>query len=124
MTADNQDLKKDATDEPTVAEIEDAAVRIKRIAHRTPVERSGWLSNSNREVFLKLECFQPTGSFKLRGAAARMTSLGPDRHKNGILTVSAGNHGLAVAHCSTLLSIDATIVVTDCPVSAGFAAPA
>src|SRR5262249_39205104 len=36
---------------------------------------------------------------------------GRDRHENGILTVSAGNHGLAVAHCSTLLSIDATIVV-------------
>jgi len=111
MTADNQDLKNYETDEPALSDIEDAAVRIKKIAHRTPLERSGWLSNSNREVFLKLECFQPTGSFKLRGAAARMTSLGPDRHKNGILTVSAGNHGLAVAHCSTLLSIDATIVV-------------
>ncbi|HMG35530.1 MAG TPA: threonine/serine dehydratase [Blastocatellia bacterium] len=97
--------------EPGLNDIESAAARIKTIAMRTPLEQSRWLSNADQQVFLKLECFQPTGSFKLRGAAAKLTALSVDEKQRGILTVSAGNHGLAVAHCSSLLSLDATIVV-------------
>ncbi|HLF84640.1 MAG TPA: threonine/serine dehydratase [Blastocatellia bacterium] len=97
--------------EPTLESIQQAAERIKPIVRPTLIERSRWLSTPNREVFLKLECLQPTGSFKLRGAAAKLTALTEDQKRRGILTVSAGNHGLAVAHCAEKLSLDATIVV-------------
>ena len=64
-------------------------------------------------MFLKLECFQLTGSFKLRGAMAKLSSLNEEERSRGVLTVSAGNHGLAVAHCSEVLGLDATIVVPE-----------
>jgi threonine dehydratase len=60
---------------------------------------------------LKPECFQVTGSFKIRGAMAKLAALTPDERARGVLTVSAGNHGLAVAHAAQALSLEATIVV-------------
>jgi threonine dehydratase len=96
---------------PSIEEIKLAAERIQPIVLRTPIERSRWLSTASREIFLKLECLQRTGSFKLRGAAARLTTLTDAEKRDGILTVSAGNHGLAVAHCSEALGLRATIVV-------------
>jgi threonine dehydratase len=62
-------------------------------------------------VWLKLECFQITGSFKPRGATARLTTLTEAERARGILTVSAGNHGLAVAHASAQLGLKPRIVV-------------
>lgn len=93
-------------------DIEKARERIRGIARRTPLERCGWLSNEfGREVWLKLECFQATGSFKVRGAMARLAALTEEEKARGVLTVSAGNHGLAVAHCAQALGISATVVV-------------
>jgi threonine dehydratase len=71
------------------------------------------MSNQDRDVFLKLESLQITGSFKLRGAAAKMTVLSEREKHRGILTASAGNHGLAVAHCAESLGLTATIVVPE-----------
>lgn len=95
----------------TLEDIERAADAIKGVVRHTPLERSRWLSDERREVSLKLECFQVTGSFKIRGAMARIASLSEEELSRGILTVSAGNHGLAVAHCAERLGLDATIVV-------------
>jgi threonine dehydratase len=99
----------------TLASIESAKGRISGFARRTPLERSLWLSSSrpgeDNDVLLKLECFQTTGSFKIRGAAAKLTSLSNEEKSRGILTVSAGNHGLAVAHSAQRLGVEATIVV-------------
>lgn len=91
--------------------IKAAAGRIKGVARRTPFERSRWLSSADRDVFLKLECFQITGAFKIRGAMAKMTLLTDEERSRGILTVSAGNHGLAVAHAAEVLGLQASIVV-------------
>ena len=100
--------------ELTIADIRQARERIASTARRTPLERSRWLSAEHgREVFLKLECFQLTGSFKIRGAMAKLSALTQDERSHGVLTVSAGNHGLAVAHCSEVLRLDATIVVPE-----------
>ena len=100
--------------ELTIADIRQARERIASTARRTPLERSRWLSAEHgREVFLKLECFQLTGSFKIRGAMAKLSALTPDERSHGVLTVSAGNHGLAVAHCSEVLRLAATIVVPE-----------
>ncbi|MEW6208569.1 MAG: threonine/serine dehydratase [Acidobacteriota bacterium] len=95
----------------TFEDIKRAAERIKGVVRHTPLERSRWLSDDGRKVLLKLECFQATGSFKLRGAMSRISSLTEEERRRGILTVSAGNHGLAVAHCAERLGLDATIVV-------------
>jgi len=98
----------------TIEDIRQARERIASIAFRTPLAHSRWLSEElQRDVFLKLECFQLTGSFKLRGAMAKLSSLDQEGRSRGVLTVSAGNHGLAVAHCSEVLGLDATIVVPE-----------
>src|SRR4030095_7223020 len=100
--------------EVNIDQIRRAKDRIAGTVRRTPLERSGWLSvEHRREVFLKLECFQLTGSFKLRGALAKLSTLTQEERKRGVLTVSAGNHGLAVAHCCELLGLEATIVVPE-----------
>src|SRR5262249_21155884 len=77
----------------------------------TALERSRWLSRAGRDVLLKLECFQITGSFKARGAMARLTTLTEAERARGILTVSAGNHGLAVAEACSRVGLRPTIVV-------------
>lgn len=97
---------------PTVEDIEMAAGRMKGVVRRTPLERSRRLSiETARGVWLKLECFQATGSFKLRGAMSKLSMLA--QSGSPVLTVSAGNHGLAVAHCAEALGLDATIVVPE-----------
>ena len=100
--------------EVTIDQIKQARDRIAATARRTPLERSRWLSvEHRRDVFLKLECFQLTGSFKLRGAMAKLSALTQAERARGVLTVSAGNHGLAVAHCCEVLGLEATIVVPE-----------
>jgi len=59
---------------------------------------------------LKLETFQPTGSFKIRGALAAISALARDRHA---VTASAGNHGLGVAWAAARLGRTATVVVPE-----------
>jgi threonine dehydratase len=98
----------------TIERIEEARERIRGAVRRTPIERSPWLTGElGREIWLKLECFQVTGSFKIRGAMARLSRLSEEEKARGILTVSPGNHGLAVAHCAEALSLDATIIVPE-----------
>lgn len=82
--------------------------------YRTPLERSLWLSEmAGGDVFLKLECYQPTGSFKVRGALSAISSLSPDERSRGVITASAGNHGLGVAYAASRLGVEATVVVPD-----------
>lgn len=95
-----------------LASVDAAAARIAPFVRRTPLERSAWLSRRHgAEVALKLECWQPTGSFKLRGALAALTALDPEARARGVLAVSAGNHGQALAWGATALGVPATIVV-------------
>jgi threonine dehydratase len=96
----------------TLDHVKQAKQRIAGMVRATALEHSRSLSEAvGREIFLKLECFQLTGSFKLRGAVAKLTALTEAEKARGVLTVSAGNHGLAVAHTAAALNIDATIVV-------------
>jgi len=98
----------------TLRDIDQARKRIVGVAHRTPLEHSRRLSREHgRDVMLKLESFQVTGSFKLRGAMSKLSLLTADQRESGVLTISAGNHGLAVAHCAEALGINATIVVPE-----------
>lgn len=63
--------------------------------------------------WLKLESLQATGSFKLRGAAMKMARLAPELRARGVVTASAGNHGLGVAWAAAALGVQATVVVPE-----------
>ncbi|HWZ85352.1 MAG TPA: pyridoxal-phosphate dependent enzyme [Thermoanaerobaculia bacterium] len=79
---------------------------------RTPIEPSAALSEAaGIPVFLKLECLQLTGSFKIRGAVFVLSRLDPEDRRRGVVTCSAGNHGKAVAHVARELGIPAEIHV-------------
>ena len=91
-----------------------AAARVGPHVRRTPLERSAPLSAElGLEVWLKLESLQRTGSYKLRGALNRLLTLPPEARGRGILTCSAGNHGLGVAKAARLTGVAATIVVPE-----------
>jgi threonine dehydratase len=98
----------------TPADIEAAAARLAGRVWRTPVERSAALSErTGADVWLKCECFQATGSFKLRGALNRLLTLEGDALARGVVTASAGNHGLGVAEAAARLGAHATVVVPE-----------
>ncbi|HEY7574535.1 MAG TPA: pyridoxal-phosphate dependent enzyme [Thermoanaerobaculia bacterium] len=79
---------------------------------RTPVEPSPGLSEkAGVPVWLKLENLQLTGSFKVRGAFARLSELSEDERRRGVVTASAGNHGKGIAYVARLLYVPATIYV-------------
>ena len=66
--------------------------------------------------WLKLESLQATGSFKLRGAALKLSRMTPAARARGVVTASAGNHGQGVALAAARLGIRATVIVpTPCP---------
>jgi threonine dehydratase len=83
---------------PTLAEIRAARERIAPLARVTPVYSSENLGRMcGRELFLKAENLQRTGSFKIRGAVNKIASLSAEERAAGVVTASAGNHGQAVA---------------------------
>ena len=98
---------------PTIDDLRSATVRIAGLARMTPVRRSEWLSEATRvPVWLKLECQQETGSFKVRGAANTLLQLDDDERAAGVVAVSSGNHGRAVAYVARSLDVAATICIS------------
>lgn len=94
------------------AEIFAAAHRLRDVVRRTPLRLSLPLSElAERDVYLKLECTQTTGSFKLRGAFNAIATLPADVRARGIVASSAGNHGLGVAWAAHHFSAPATIFI-------------
>ncbi|MFL5929424.1 MAG: threonine ammonia-lyase [Gaiellaceae bacterium] len=95
---------------PTLADVEAARGRILDHARATPVYGSETLSRRvGRKVWLKAENLQRTGSFKVRGAVNKLSLLGADERRAGVIAASAGNHGQAVAWAARELKIDATV---------------
>jgi threonine dehydratase len=83
---------------PKLEDIEAARARLDGVARVTPVYPSETLSHAvGREVQLKAENLQRTGSFKIRGAYNRISSLSDKERAAGVVAASAGNHGQAVA---------------------------
>lgn len=66
-----------------------------------------------RELYLKAECLQPVGSFKLRGAYNKIASLSNEEKQRGVIAHSSGNHAQGVAYAARALGVHATIVVPD-----------
>lgn len=71
----------------------------------TPLRRSHAI-DAAFPVGLKLECWQPTGSFKVRGALHFLSELGAEERRRGVVTASAGNHALGVAFAIQALNAD------------------
>ena len=97
---------------PGLPEIEEARGRLDGVARVTPVYRSATLSElAGRDVHLKAENLQRTGSFKVRGAYNRISRLSNDERAAGVVAASAGNHGQAVAWAAREAGIRARIFV-------------
>ncbi len=92
----------------------EARRRIRNFTARTPTYLSAVFSHrTGAEVYLKLECFQPVGVFKIRGAVNKICSLPPTELERGLITSSSGNHGLSVAYAAKIHGAKAVIVVPE-----------
>ena len=91
-----------------------AAASIAGAICRTPVVAAPALSElAGSEIYLKLETLHRTGSFKERGALAKLLTLDAGERRAGVVAMSAGNHAQGVAHHASRLGIPATIVMPE-----------
>ncbi|NLY20043.1 MAG: pyridoxal-phosphate dependent enzyme [Tissierellia bacterium] len=88
------------------SDVLDAKNRIDKYIYKTPLIKSGVLSNEHRNVYLKLDNQQNQRCTKLRGAFSKLTSLSENDIKKGISVVSSGNHGIAISYAASVLGID------------------
>lgn len=97
----------------TLADIRAAQDRITPHIRRTPLIEAQAVAErpTDARLWLKLECLQVTGSFKMRGATNKALSMPPEVLKNGIVTASGGNHGLATAEAARRAGVPAKIFV-------------
>jgi threonine dehydratase len=97
-----------------ITTIKEARKRVAPFIKRTRLERSETLSRHlGGEVYVKLELFQKTGSFKVRGAFNKLLSLSEDERKRGVVAVSGGNHAQAVAYAASVLRTSAVILMPE-----------
>ena len=88
--------------------------RVAETARHTPLEYSHTFSSmTGATVHLKLETFQRTGAFKIRGATNRIATLSRAEQDAGVVTASAGNHAQGVALAATRMGVDAKIVMPE-----------
>src|SRR5947209_8866544 len=97
----------------TLASVFAARQTIGALASRSPVIRSEALSaRLLHDILLKLETVQPTGAFKIRGAANALARRARELRIGGVVCASTGNHGRAVAHAARQLGIQATVCLS------------
>src|ERR687897_3134709 len=97
-----------------IEDVRRAAATIAGHVLRTPLVAAPRLSElTGATVFVKHENMHPTGAFKERGAANKLSSLGPEERRRGVIAMSAGNHAQAVAYHAKRLGIPATIVMPE-----------
>src|SRR5580693_9442219 len=94
--------------------IQSARQRIAPCIRRTPLTPSATLSERLKtNVYVKLELFQKTGSFKVRGAFNKALSLRPEERGRGLVAVSGGNHAQAVAYAARNLGLKSVILMPE-----------
>ncbi|MDP2373807.1 threonine/serine dehydratase [Reyranella sp.] len=97
---------------PTFADVQAAARRLEGITLRTPLlENARVNATLGGRLFIKAECLQRTGSFKLRGAYNFLASMSEDDRKKGAVGWSSGNHAQGLAEAGRLLGVKTTIVM-------------
>jgi threonine dehydratase len=105
-------VKTPARRHPTLDDISAARSSLDMSIRKTPLARSDIFSRMiGTDVFLKLECLQKTGSFKVRGAFTKLNSLSDRDRFNGVIAASAGNHAQGLAYASSKENIRCTIVM-------------
>ncbi len=94
--------------------IEEVYSRIKDTINHTPVVTSTTLNNRiNAKCFLKMESYQRTGSFKIRGALNAITCLSEEHKAKGVTTHSSGNFAQALSLAANMAEVKATVVMPD-----------
>ncbi|MFD1563556.1 threonine ammonia-lyase [Haloarchaeobius amylolyticus] len=97
-----------------LADILEARERVQETSRHTPLEHSHTYSAmTGADVYLKLENFQRTGAFKIRGATNRIATLSQEQKDAGVVTASAGNHAQGVALAATRSGVDSKIVMPE-----------
>ena len=98
----------------TLAQIQNARQRIAPCVRRTPLTASAVLSERLKtNVYVKLELFQKTGSFKVRGAFNKALGLTAEERGQGLVAVSGGNHAQAVAYAARTLGLKSVILMPE-----------
>jgi threonine dehydratase len=99
---------------PTIEDIVKAQELLSGIIRRTPLQTSRTFSGlAGTNLFLKLECLQVTGSFKVRGAFVKISTLSHKQTGHGVIAASAGNHAQGVAYAAMIKKIPCTIVMPE-----------
>ena len=97
---------------PTFADVQAAARRLEGVTTRTPLLENERVNRKlGGRLFLKAECLQRTGSFKLRGAYNFLASMSEENRARGVVGWSSGNHAQGLAEAARLLGTKATIVM-------------
>src|SRR3989338_857336 len=92
----------------SLKELETHALSLLKHIPKSPLLKASWLKD---DCYLKCESLNETGSFKIRGALSKFLTLTEAEKKNGVVTLSAGNHAQAVSFFARNLGIPATIVM-------------
>lgn len=101
-------------DYPVRKWVDQAAERINSHIRRTPLEYSAYLSQlTGARVYLKLENYQVTGSFKARGGLNKVLALTEEEKARGVVTASTGNHAAAVAHALSIAGTKGVIYMPE-----------
>lgn len=99
---------------PAPEDVEKAARDLEPYLRRTPLQLSRALSaETGAEVHLKIETVQPIRAFKVRGALNRVMHIPAEHRAGGLVTASAGNHGLGVAYAAATFGLPATVYVPE-----------
>ena len=100
----------------SLAEVRAAAGRIEAYVWKTPTIANEGVAGPG--VWLKAENLQRTGSFKVRGAVNAVLQLSPEQRRRGVITLSAGNHGLALSYAAQVVGTRCVVVVReDAPIT-------
>lgn len=92
----------------TLEDVETAFRAVSEVLPPTPLRRSFALDGAG---WLKLECWQPTGSFKVRGAVSALSSLTAEERARGVVAASAGNHALGLAFAAQALDLGVEVTL-------------
>jgi threonine dehydratase len=99
---------------PTIDDIVNAQKLLAGTVRKTPLQTSRTFSGlAGTNLFLKLECLQVTGSFKVRGAFVKISKLSDKQAGYGVIAASAGNHAQGVAYAAMIKKIPCTIVMPE-----------
>lgn len=98
----------------TLQDVQDARRRIEPFVRKTPLERNDTLSKKlGCNIYLKLELFQKTGSFKPRGAFNQSLQLSQQEREKGVVAISGGNFAQGVAYAGQVLGMRTIICMPD-----------